>query len=185
MEGRDGPPRLIRSFNELRDRVIAITIRRVKGAKARETSGGTSITIDEAQATTAGAGESQRALITAVHGDYYDCTIDGEPVQVAKPWRLRRNPFNGNSVSFVDEQARAYSVGYTYDGASDDDPSVRRTVQITSSGTDTFSETQVVIPRIKTSFDYIDVMTSENGTGVSGIDMIDLNTDGRAWARER
>lgn len=119
-------------------------------------------------------------LVDSIHADYLECTGPNGVVQVAKPWRLRRTPFDGQTISFTDEQGRDYSALYTYDGF------VRRTVSIVSAGFDTFSEAQVVIPRIKIEFDYIDVFTSSNGTGVAEApDLIDLNTDGRAWARER
>ncbi len=183
MEGRDGPPKLIRSFNEILEFVIAKSITRIRGGRARETSGGTSLTIDEVEAS-GGAANSQRALVTAVHGDYYDCTIDGSAVQVAKPWKLRRNPFNGTTISYTDEQGRTYSITYTYFGADSSTSSLRRSLAVVSTG-DPFIETQVVIPRIKTGFDYIDVIESSNGTGVSGVDFIDINSDGRAWCREQ
>lgn len=185
VEGRDGPPRLVRGINDVREYAISKSILRVNGGRVRETSGGTSITIDEAQVSEGGAGLSQRMLVTAIYGDYYVCSGPDGAVQVAKPWRLRRTPFDGQTISFTDEQSRTYSAAYTYDGIDETTPSVRRSVEIVSAGTATFSESQVVIPRLKVSFDYIDVMESENGTGVSGVDLIDLNTDGRAWARER
>lgn len=184
--GTDGPPRLVRAINELREFAISAKVRRGRGLLVRETSGGTNLSVEVPEAAAGGAGESQRMLVTAVFNDYLVCNGPDGAVNVAKPWRLRRNPFHGNTVAFVDEQGRAYSVAYTYDGASvAASPSVRRTVSIIAAATATFTETQVVIPRIKTGFDYVDVMTSGNGTGVAGVDLIDLNTDGRAWARER
>lgn len=158
---------------------------------ARETSHGT-ILRSTAQAVEGGsAGTSQRMLVTAIFADYLQCTGPDGSVRVAKPWRLRRRPFNGNTVTFTDELGNNYSVTYTYDGG-DVSASVRRSVSIVSAGVATFTETQVVIPRIKVNFDYIDVIESGNGTGVVdadaidlGITLIDINSDGRAWARER
>jgi len=104
-------------------------------------------------------------------GDYVVCrTWDGSTegdtdVAIAKPMKLR------NSIT----SATIDGVGVTYSyGAS----KVERTATIGA-----VTEDQVIVPRYLVN-DLIFATSSTGGTGVSGQSKIDLNVDGRAWAKK-
>lgn len=122
-----------------------------------------------------------RYLVTGIFDDHITATeqTSGTEHTIAKPWRLTRTPFDGQSLSFTDEQGRSYTATYSYFSAHR-----RRVGIVTGSGVQIF-ENQVIIPRYAISLDYIYAMTVEGGTGVDAATLLDVNTDGRAWARER
>lgn len=110
--------------------------------------------------------------VKSVQGDYCTCrtwdgTTEGSDVYVAKPYKLR-NP--GSEI--ID----GVTVNYTSYPTS-----VSRVADI--SGT---TENQVIVPRYLSN-DLIYVATSNyTGVSVSGtpLTLIDVNCDGRAWAKE-
>lgn len=87
----------------------------------------------------------------------WDGTTEGtREYDVLKPWSLRRTPFDG--------QSRA-GIGYTHTS------NVRRTA---SDGSQ--SETQVIVPNYFATDELYAVKTDEG--------WVDINVDGRAWAKE-
>lgn len=121
--------------------------------------------------------------VVAVYGDFVTCarlqgTYENEAetddqTYVAKPYLLRRTPF---------------------DGASRNDISYAYTDNVTRTATDADdnTETQVVVPSYVVG-DIIYATTNvDGGTGVEidtgkeriTVEWVDLNADGRAWAKE-
>lgn len=126
----------------------------------------------EAQLTFNAGGVSQYR-IKSVQGDYYTCrtwdgtTEGGSDVYVAKPYKLRN--------SITSESIDGVTVSYSYAST------VARTATISS-----VDEDQVIVPRYLSN-DIIYVATSNyTGVSVSGtaLTLIDMNCDGRAWAKE-
>lgn len=79
-------------------------------------------------------------------------------ISVLKPWTLRRTPFDGLTVN---------GVSYAYAGAD---------VRVATSGDD--SETQYI-----TQDYFIGAVIYVQETNEPGADVIDVNVDGRAWAK--
>ena len=141
------------------------------GYRLLRTTRGTALEIQAGGGGGGSPGKLRRYLVNAVEADHLVCD-DG--VIVAKPWRLQRTPFDGNAIVFEDERSRTYTASYQYSSH------ILRKVRI-----GVVEEFQVVVPRYKLGFDYIFASESENGTGVTGATLVDVNADGRAWARER
>jgi hypothetical protein len=98
--------------------------------------------------------------------DYLVCTdVNGNTVNVAKPYELRSTPFDGNTIN---------GVTYTYASSSEREA---------TDGTDT--ETQFITPNYVVGAD-IYASKIRSGTGVStggGDPILYIETDqGRAWA---
>lgn len=100
-------------------------------------------------------------------------SLDGHfEVPVAKPWRLRRTPFHGRTVVIPLEYSPfRMTVLYNYLGAS------ARSAINTASGA---VEKQYIVPRYVAG-DVIYVGTAD-ATGLDGVNLIDINADGRAWS---
>lgn len=126
-----------------------------------------------------GTGTVQELKLTLVANDHYIC-IDraGVTVNVAKPYKLRRTPFDGQVIAQTDEQNRTYSALYEYLSP------LRRKVTIAQ-----VVEYQVIIPRYRAVTDRIYAIEVDGGTEVvvddRAVTLLDINADGRAWARER
>lgn len=121
--------------------------------------------------------------LKSVQNDYLTCrafngtTEDTKDIFIAKPFRLRRTPFDGLTIAFSSD-GENYSAAYAYASAN------KRAVTI--SGT---AETQIVIPRFKVDFDLIYARTVREdlnlrATNGSKITLLDINADGRAWAKQ-
>lgn len=181
-----------RKHNQLVEYVQSLPVRPGRNVFIRHTTQGQMLDVTPGGATAPPGepGTIKRYLLRSVENDHLICDeVDGAAgVLIAKPWRLRRSPFHGVSLSFIDERNRTYTSLYTYTS------SILRRVVV--NGVEP-GEFQVVIPRYKPDFDYIFASTAENGTGVSvttgsgptavttAVELIDINADGRAWARER
>lgn len=126
----------------------------------------------EAELTFSSAGVSQYR-IKSVQGDYCTCrtwngtTEGGSDVYIAKPYKLRTS-ITGATIDGV-------SVSYSY--AS----SVERTATISGSG-----ENQVVVPRYLANDLIFAASSDHTSVSVSGTELtlIDINADGRAWAKK-
>ncbi len=111
------------------------------------------------------SGSSLEAFeVVAEYGDYLECLNGTATVYVAKPWMLRRSPFDGLTVNGVSYE---YSAVNTRTASNDDD-----------------SETQVITP------DYFAgevILVVGRSTGITtdaglSIEWEDVNTAGRCWA---
>ena len=114
----------------------------------------------------------QQFAVVKVATDYVVCnrsssiSSEGGEVKVALPYLLRRTPFDGLSRN---------SISYTYASA----------IQRTAGG----SETQLITPGYVAGDIIYGISGVSGGTGVSDegelpVDWLDLNLDGRAWAKE-
>jgi hypothetical protein len=118
--------------------------------------------------------------LVSVHGDYvlaaeFDGVTAGTlSIPVAKPWLLRRTPFDGESRD---------GITYTYGGSAS-----REGVDDDTSET----ETQLVVPSYVVG-DVLFAIRTLRGTGVTWSPVagvtdpvlwLDLNIDARAWAKD-
>lgn len=165
-----------KEVNKDRDFMREIALLGGRNIRKQRTLNGTLIVAEAVQAVSSAPASIRRFLIREMHDDYILCDeVNGDVgIFVAKPWRLRRTPFDGQTLTYQDENAANYNVSFAYSNP------IKRTATI---GTTT--ETQTVVPRYEINQDYIFGTEAENGTGVNGADIIDLNVDGRAWARTR
>lgn len=118
--------------------------------------------------------EIAQMQIVGVAGDYLQCrkysgtSASGPTVSVAKPYLLRKTPFNGASRNGI-------SYSYTSD--------VSRTASLSGE-----TETQVVVPSYVVGDIIYAIKGVVGGVGVTltagTISWLDLNVDGRAWAKE-
>ena len=115
----------------------------------------------------------KRMRVEAVHNDYIVCrewdgVTLGQSFSVAKPFRLRRTPFDGVAITYDDGTVISYQYSSSFQ-------------RVATSGA--LVETQVITPEFNIGFDEIHALKLEDETGVAGADWLDLNTDGRAWAQ--
>ncbi len=117
----------------------------------------------------------RRLFLRSVEDDYLSCTATNDPdddteILVAKPWKLRRTPWDGQVFTVEGSQ-----LEFTYTS------STARTV---SDGTE--SENQVITEPYIEEVDWIFAVSAEtdveDGSGNS-IRLQELNTDARAWAK--
>lgn len=119
--------------------------------------------------------------ITGMDGDYFEAkaydgtTQTGSAIKIAKPFQLRRTPFDGEYISGL-QVSYSYSSDTTRTATHDDE-----------------DEEQLVIPKYLIDFSVIFAVKPVAGsTGVTWFDgegdvpigWLDLNLDARAWARE-
>lgn len=127
------------------------------------------------------AADVRQFRIVAVNGDYvtaarlqgtYENEADtDDQTYIAKPYLLRRTPFDGASRNSID---------YTYTD----------NVTRTATDADSNTETQVVVPSYVVGDIIYATRAIDGGTGVElvttqgriAVEWLDLNVDGRAWA---
>jgi hypothetical protein len=141
------------------------------GYKVRRTPNGT---ILEILPGAGGGGEPaavERFTLTGVAQEYISATriSDGAAVNIAKPYKLR--------ASNTSASIEGVTVTYTSQG-----PQARKAQTLVD------SEIQIIIPRYLGG-DIIYAVKVEGNSGVTApggaaLEYIDLNVDGRAWARE-
>lgn len=106
----------------------------------------------------------------------FDGTSEGEAVTIAKPYKLRKTPFHnapfGHTYILEGYPGAPAQIIVFYNYISGE-------YRIATSGN--LTEHQVIIPRYSLN-DIIYATASSNGTATSA-DLVDLNADGRAWAR--
>jgi hypothetical protein len=115
-------------------------------------------------------------LVQSVGNDYLICktyvdsTLGDDDLYVAKPFKLRRSPFHGETIN---------SLSYSYLSP------IARTVSHAS--TPTWVMTQTVVPAYTLNFDIIYAISSSKIGMVteagSDIKYLDINADARQWAR--
>ena len=179
-----GHPIHAASLNAIRDAVAAI-LHGQRGGAVRKI--GDHVSIE----TPLGQAQAQRAIVrrfrvNSESGDYLTCRhynpeanggagVEGsKDVYVAKPYALRRVPFDGNTITYPNAQAIDYTYAQDYEREADD-------------GVDT--ETQVMTPRYWVDEEILAVRGIAGVTGVAdvgGVHVVweDLNGCGRHWARD-
>lgn len=176
-EGVDGPVRLVRAFNELREFSVATQPRGGLGIMVRETSQGT-ILRSAAQAVVSAAGGTVKRFLVTSHADDWliGSEIDGDltGVKIAKPYNLRKTGWHGVTVNYS-FLGVAYAIAYAYSGAFVG----YRAATINTTST----ENQAIIPLYVANRTQVFAASVDNDTGVADADWIDLNADGRAWCR--
>lgn len=186
LPGQDG---LSRYLNWLRSEIEANKVCDSAQIKVSRTTRGCHLRFTEQAAPAAAeAGVIKQFRLKEVFGDYLRCrefdgtTEGGTDILVAKPYKLRRTPFDGagHEVTFKRESnGQVQTIGYRY--ANDPNHPVgfcTRTATVTQNGQ---AEFQVIIPRFILG-DVIFASQAENGTGVAVAEWQDINCDGRAWA---
>jgi hypothetical protein len=168
------------AFNELVDftRETAPMPSIGSGVTVTRTSNGTLYKVSPCD--TVAASPVNRYLVTSVANDHLVCRLmsgsstTGEDVLIAKPNDLRRTGWHGQIVQYtIETTGLTRNVSYSFVSA------VYRTA---TSGTTV--ENQVIRPPYVANRSVIFAVESDNGTGVDlAPDLIDLNTDGRAFAK--
>ncbi len=117
----------------------------------------------------------RRFRVKSESNDYLTCrTWDGTDegtvdVKVAKPYLLRRTPFDFDTVIYPNGQEIAYIYSEDYERLAND-------------GVD--AEIQVMTPRYFVDEELTAISVLFGGTGVDECPWVDLNTAGRHWAKE-
>lgn len=132
------------------------------------------------------AGGLKRVFINSVFGDYLtvteyatgsNSTFVGTLFNVLKPWKLQQTPWDGVSI-----QVHSVTLIYSYINAQ-----ARHTRVESGSASEGDMEIQLVIPAYIPGRDQILVSALSNGSAISvnsiSLSLIDLNDDGRKWAR--
>lgn len=178
-----------REFNKLRDVVMAS--RPIAGQRIHidRTTHGSIIRGDVIKVEPAVSGVVNQYLVKEVDGDYLRCRIidgtaaDADDVYIAKPFDLRRTPWDAQTVtmtiyySAADGTFKSTTVDITYTYYND----FGRKAEYAS-----YSESQVIVPYYipdRSVIYAIDVEEEINITSDHEILKIDLNTDGRAWCK--
>lgn len=109
-----------------------------------------------------------------------DGSVSTADTRIAKPFNLRSQGWNGVTITYPLEDyptaPQSLAVRYAYQS------SVYRIASVTTTA-GTTQEHQIIVPRYVPLFSEILVAEPENGTGVADTTLIDLNADGRAWAK--
>lgn len=170
-----------------RFRAFAVSCRLLPGVgyKLRHSTSGTILEIEPARGGGGTTTSAQLYKITNVKREYLVCrtwdgTTDGTTdIYIAKPFKLRET-LTGETIDNI-------AVAYSY-SSSGFDTYLIRTARATISGQVT-SEKQIVVPRYLVG-DKIyampcsaAVITASDGLSIGTITLIDINVDGRAWAR--
>lgn len=120
----------------------------------------------------AGGGKVEQSKVVSVFSDYLTCisirsgTSTGTYFAVAKPYKLRRAPFHGQTINGI-------TWTYSTDGSR----------LATDSS---LSQTEIIVPRYTEGSDLIYIINADHTEIADGsgeeITKIDANVDGRAWA---
>lgn len=168
---------LVNWLNKLEDWLLSDRLVSVVGGKLQQTTTGRVLTIDRNAGGVSAEGVALqmfrvKSITETDEGDYVTCrTWDGTnegatDIPVAKPYKLRKSPWH-NGSAIID----GVNVSYIYS------TNVKRTASVPSG----YSEVQVVVPRYLVN----DVIfAAETETGVTDASWLDINADGRAWARK-
>lgn len=112
-----------------------------------------------------GGGSVFDATVTDIGNDAVEATISDATYVIAKPYTLRKTPFDGIEITYPNGPA----ITYTYDVTN---PQWKR---VADNGT--YQETQVITPN------YFVGETIQVVPYGGGAPYIDINTAGRMWAR--
>ena len=129
-----------------------------------------------------GGASVQQLRVHTVEQDYMKCrsynggVVGTEDILVALPFKLRRTPFDGQTIVYDRvTQSGTWSAVYHYIS------NLLRTVTI-----EFISETQLILPRYRLDGDIIyaiDADTDVADANGNPVTLLDINADGRAWAR--
>jgi len=169
-------------FNRLLDYIDEISPRQGFGIRLSRTPNGTMITATPGESDPGEPGQAKQCRVKQVLNDYlvcaeFDGSSEGAQILVAKPYDLRSTGWNGITVVYTLYPSGTISISYNYLS-----PFYRTASN--QVGTSITHEDQHIVPYYVPDKSVIYAMQSVNGTGVSSADeWIDVNTDGRAWAR--
>lgn len=164
------------AYNNLVDYVREISPQQSssQGVYVDRKSNGTSFRIVPSRQSTGNA-RVVRMRVTSVLDDKLVCTNleDGQAVNVAKDFNLRKTGWHGQTIVYTLEPypnaPATLSVSYDMPTA---------TYRIATIGG--YVEHQVIRPNFVLGFSEIFAAACDD-TGVSGCDWVDINADGRAW----
>lgn len=150
------------------------TLRLVEGVgyKLTRTARGTSLVIEKSSSQSSDPGTIEQWKFKEMRDDkllcvQWDGTNEGLASEIWKPYKLRKTPFHGQTITYTLERSPGtLAVTYSYSSAT------KRTAT-SAAGT----ETQYVTPQYKVD----DVIYAVRCPQLDN-DYIDLNLDGRAWA---
>jgi hypothetical protein len=174
-------------FNRLIDYVREIAVVGGRNVEITRTINGTLIV---PQAVKSGGDSTIRQYrIKSIQNDFYTCrTWNGSEegttdISIARPFEHRVSNFNGQSVAYSSD-GDVFTATYSYTSAT------KRTKTVSG-----VAETQVLVPYFKTDFHLIYAVnvsapltagpsnTPITDTNDNPITLLDLNVDGRAWAK--
>lgn len=178
------------ALNDLRDyaQELAISPAGCRGLRASRTSNGTLLVVDQERGTDSGS--VKQFKIYLVQDDYYVCReFDGvsdgtEDIKVARPHTHRKTGWHGLTTiySFASFPGSPGQLPVTFNYLG---PTYRTASATISTGPTVDHE--IILPPLGEGSIYGSVIFAckpQNGTGVSEADeWLDMNTDGRAWAR--
>lgn len=176
-----------REFNRLNDFVRASAVVAGRNVRINRTMNGTLAFAQAPPAQKAEPGVVKQYRVREVFNDYLRCrefdgtTEDLEDTLVAKPFDLRFTGWHGQTVTvpleaYPGAPGTSLAILYTFQT-----PIYR--IATYTIGAGSTAEHQVIVPRYIPNRSVIFASQSENETGVADVDWIDLNADGRAWAR--
>ena len=172
-----GTSRFLGWFRRLRRNVRERSIIAGNGIRLDHTSDGTRISI----------GQIRRAGGGVASGDIRQAVLAEDPLQtddkllvrfvgetedklIALPYLLRKTPFDGEERNGVE---------YTYTDQSGEISTTNRTATVPAQN---YAEAQTIIPNYVEGDTIFCQYVGGSGTGVVGVDYIDMNLDARAWA---
>lgn len=176
-----------RKINQLIDYLREVQVAHGRNVRVTRTLNGT-LLLGEAKNTTTDANPPVRRFRVKEIG--YDVIIGNEigadgsvstqDTRIAKPFNLRQTGWIGAPVNYPLEDypgaPASLVVRYSYSSP------VYRVASVTTSR-GTTQEHQIIVPRYVPQFSQVFAVPVENGTGVDDAKLVDLNADGRAWAK--
>jgi hypothetical protein len=173
-------------LNFIIDYLRSITIGKCRGVRAVQGVNGTTLSIDQAATKPK---QIRQFRVNSIENDFYTChewdgtTAGAEEVYIARPFEHRVSNFSGQTIAYSSD-GDSFSATYAYTS------STKRTKTIAG-----VAETQVLIPLFKTDFTIIYAsevdfqltagpeFTPLTDPNDEPITLLDLNVDGRAWAK--
>lgn len=145
-------------------------------------SHGVVLEITQAPSPPGTPGVGRQFLVKEVLDNHLRCVefengSQGSQQMIAKPFDLRKAGWDGVTVTYMLYPSGSISISYTYLS-----PFYRTALNQVGSAVTT--EAQVIIPYYVPDKSVIYAIQPDNGTGVAlANEWIDVNADGRAWAR--
>lgn len=177
-----------REFNRLIDFMREVQVSHGRNVRVTRTMNGTTLVGESKQEEAAEPSPPvKRYRVKSVGDDTIVAneissagTVSTVDTRIAKPFNLRSQGWNGVTITYPLEDyptaPQSLAVRYAYQS------SVYRIASVTTTA-GTTQEHQIIVPRYVPLFSEILVAEPENGTGVADTTLIDLNADGRAWAK--